>query len=286
VLSGCEPVRVGGIHAAVGGTGPPLLLLHGYPQTHAMWHRLTPALLPQFTVVASDLRGYGDSDKPPPTADHAPYSKRAQAAAQLELMAHLGFERFSIVGHDRGARVAHRLARDRPDAVERLALLDIVPTAHLYANVTRAVAENYFHWFFLTLPHPFPEQLIDADAAYWLDAMLGRFGGGAAVFDEHAVAEYRRCFADPATISATCEDYRAGATIDLEHDAADPRAIDCPLLVLWGRDGRLPRMFDVLETWRASGTDVRGAAIPGGHFLPEESPTETLAELLAFLPAG
>jgi haloacetate dehalogenase len=224
LLPGFSPRRIATsgaqIHCVVGGSGPPLLLLHGYPQTHVMWHRIAPRLAQSFTVVCSDLRGYGDSAKPDGGARHVNYSKRAMAADQVELMRALGFARFRLAGHDRGARVAHRLCLDHPDAVEQVALLDISPTATMYARTDKAFATAYFHWFFLIQPFDFPETLIGANAVYILRRMLGGLGGGLASFDPRALAEYERCFADPATIHATCEDYRAAASIDLEHDAA------------------------------------------------------------------
>jgi len=274
-----------GIHCVVGGEGPPLLLLHGYPQTHVMWHRIAPRLAESFTVVCSDLRGYGDSTKPDGGAQHVNYSKRAMAADQVELMRALGFPRFRLAGHDRGARVAHRLCLDHPDAVERVAVLDISPTHTMYARTDKAFATAYFHWFFLIQPFNLPEKLIGADPVYVLRGMLGGLGGGLATFDPRAFAEYERCFTDPATIHATCEDYRAAASIDLEHDAADiaaGRKVTCPLLALWGEKGVVHRLFDPLRDWGAVATDVRGTSLPAGHFLAEELPDETLAELQAF----
>ena len=273
------------IHCVVGGSGPPLLLLHGYPQTHVMWHRIAPRLAQSFTVVCSDLRGYGDSAKPDGGAHHVNYSKRAMAADQVELMRALGFARFRLAGHDRGARVAHRLCLDHPDAVERVALLDISPTATMYARTDKAFATAYFHWFFLIQPFDLPEKMIGSNAVYLLRRMLGGLGGGLASFDPRALAEYERCFADPATIHATCEDYRAASSIDLEHDAADNaagRKVTCPLLALWGEKGVVHRLFDPLRDWGAVATDVRGKALPAGHFLAEEAPAETLSELRAF----
>jgi haloacetate dehalogenase len=281
-------VEVGGgaICARVGGSGPPLLLLHGYPQTHVMWHRVAPALARRLTVVCADLRGYGDSVKPPSDATHAAYAKRATALDMVELMAALGFERFAVAGHDRGGRVTHRLCLDHPDRVTRAAVLDIVPTATIFAATDQAIATGYYHWFFLIQPEPLPERLIGADPIFYLRTKLGQWSGGrsAGFVAPEAMAEYERCFADPATIHATCEDYRAAATIDLAHDAADADArIACPLLVLWGERGLMHRHFDVLASWRAKAAGpVEGRAVPCGHFLPEEAPAETLAELDAF----
>jgi haloacetate dehalogenase len=263
-----------------GGSGPPLLLLHGHPQTHAMWHLIAPRLAQDFTVVAADLRGYGDSAKPPTAPDHAPYSKRAMARDQVAVMRALGFERFHVAGHDRGGRVAYRMALDHPGRVLKLAVLDILPTWEHFRRTDKAFALGYWHWFFLAQPHDLPERLIasDPDAFY-----LRR---GASMFAPEALAEYRRCFRDPATIHAMCEDYRAGATIDCAVDEADRaagRRIACPVLALWGRRGFLHGHYDVAAIWRdwAAGP-VEGQAIDCGHYLPEEAPDETYAALHAF----
>ena len=275
------------IALACGGSGPPLLLLHGYPQTHAMWHRIAPALARRYTVVCADLRGYGDSSKPPSDASHATYSKRAMAADMVAAMRALGHPRFRLVGHDRGGRVAHRLAVDHRDAVEKVAVLDIAPTLAMYAKTDRAFATAYYHWFFLIQPFDLPERMIGADPVAYLRTKIGGWGsGGTAFFDPRALAEYERCFSDPATIHATCEDYRAAASIDLEHDAADRaagRRVRCPLLALWGERGVVHRLFDPLAEWRAVADDVRGRPLPCGHYLAEEAPDATLAELEAFL---
>ena len=272
------------IHARVGGSGPPLLLLHGYPQSHLMWRRIAPALAAHFTVVAADLRGYGDSAKPPGGADHAAYAKRAMAQDQVELMAALGFPRFQLVGHDRGGRVAHRLALDHPQALARLAVLDIAPTATMYAATDRRFATAYYHWFFLIQPFDLPERLIGGDPDYYIERILGGWGRRGGAIEDTVLAEYKRCFRDPAAIHASCEDYRAAAGIDLAHDAADgARRIACPLLVLWGADGVVGRLFDPLAAWREKAADARGQALAGGHFLAEETPEATLAALLDFL---
>ena len=278
------------IHCIVGGAGPPLLLLHGYPQTHAMWHRIAPALAREFTVVCPDLRGYGDSGKPSSDATHTAYGKRAMAQDMVEVMRELGFPRFRLAGHDRGGRVAHRLCVDHPDAVERVAILDISPTRAMYAQTNQAFATAYYHWFFLIQPFDLPEKLIGADPLYYLHKKIGAWSGGLALFDPRALAEYERCFADPAMVHASCEDYRAAASIDLEHDDADVaagRKVTCPLLVLWGDQGVVNRLFDPVRDWRAVAGDVRGKALPSGHFLAEEAPEETLRELRLFflLPA-
>jgi haloacetate dehalogenase len=264
---------------------PPLLLVHGFPQTHAMWHRVAPTLARRFALVLPDLRGYGDSDKPPSDASHAAYSKRAMAADMVALMHGLGFERFAVCGHDRGGRMAHRMALDHPRAVERLMLLDISPTLTMYERTDMAFARAYYHWFFLIQPEPLPEKLIGADPVFYLRAKLGGWGShGLEIFDPRALAEYERCVADPATIHAMCEDYRAAASIDLEHDRADSRArIACPLRVLWGERGVVHRLFSPVDDWRAKASGaVSGRATPGGHYIAEETPELLVEEMLAF----
>ncbi len=290
MLDGFDQTRIATSGAEINlrkaGSGPPLLLLHGYPQTHVMWHKIAPRLAESFTVVLSDLRGYGDSAKPPGGADHAAYSKRAMAQDQVEVMAALGFERFAVVGHDRGARVTHRMALDHPERVTKAAVLDIAPTLYMYEHTDMAFASAYYHWFFLIQPYDFPERLIGGDPDYYMDKKIEAWRkiGGVSAFPEEALAEYKRCFRDPATIHAICEDYRAAAGIDLEHDRADlERKIACPLLVLWGAEGVIERTYDTLAVWRARAGEVSGRALPCGHFLPEEAPEETLAELEAFL---
>lgn len=276
------------LHAAVAGSGPPLLLLHGYPQTHVMWHRVAPALAEEFTVVTADLRGYGDSAKPRDDERHEMYSKRLMAADQVGLMARLGFDRFAVAGHDRGARVAHRMCLDHPNAVSAAAMLDIVPTRHTFATVDRAMALAYYHWFFLAQPEDLPERLVGADPEFYLRSKLAAWGGGDAVFDERAVSEYVRCFSDPAAVHASCADYRAASTIDLEHDEASVRAgesVGCPLLVLWGSRGFVGGHYDVLDIWRDYAADVRGHAVECGHFLPEEQPSVTTTALREFFAA-
>ena len=272
------------IRAGVAGSGPPVLLLHGYPQTQVMWHAVAPLLASGHTVVTADLRGYGDSAKPAAGADHAGYAKRAMAADQVGLMDRLGFDRFAVVGHDRGARVAHRLCLDHPERVAAAALLDVVPTRYALATVDRSMAEAYFHWFFMAQPADLPERLIGGDPEFWLRSCLERWSGPGAQFDERAVAEYLRFFGDPAAIRATCEDYRAAATVDQEHDVVSAgELIRCPLLVLWGAHGFVGRQYDVLRVWRRYASDVRGSAVDGGHFVPEERPAETAAALRDFL---
>jgi haloacetate dehalogenase len=271
------------IRCAVGGSGPPLLLLHGYPQTHAIWHKIAPALAHRFTVVCADLRGYGDSSKPASDPQHAAYSKRAMAQDMVELMRDLGHSRFLLAGHDRGGRVAHRLCLDHPDAVVRVAVLDISPTSVMYGKTNQAFATAYYHWFFLIQPFDLPERLIGADPIYYLHRKLGSWGSGTEHFDPRAMTEHERCFRDPATIHATCEDYRAAAAIDLEHDAQDAdRRVTCPLLVLWGEKGVVHRFFKPVEDWRSVADDVRGKSLPCGHYLAEEEPHATLFELKSF----
>ncbi len=278
-----EGVTIAGV---IGGAGPPLLLLHGHPQTHAIWHKLAPTLAQHFTVVACDLRGYGDSSKPSGSADHGNYSKRSMAADMLTVMRQLGFERFRVMAHDRGARVAHRLAADHPQAVERLVLLDIAPTLAMYEQTTEAFARAYWHWFFLIQPAPLPERLIEADPSAYLRDVMGRRSAGLAPFDPRGLAEYARCLALPGTAHGICEDYRAAAGIDLEHDRHDRdagRRIDMPLLALWGAQGVVARCFDPLAEWRKVAAQVEGEALDCGHYIPEEAPSALLARALPFL---
>jgi haloacetate dehalogenase len=283
-----ERVHVGAVDIAcvVGGSGPPLLLLHGFPQTHLIWHRVAPRLAERFTVVAADLRGYGDSSKPAGDGAHTVYAKRAMAADQVGLMRQLGFEHFDLVAHDRGARVAHRLAVDHPAAVRRLVLLDIAPTLAMYEQTTEAFARAYWHWFFLIQPAPLPERLMQADPGAFLRDLMGARHAGMSVFDPGALAEYTRCLALPGAAHAMCEDYRSAASIDLEHDRADRAAglrLTQPLRVLWGEHGVVQRCFKPLDDWRRVAVDVSGTTLPCGHYLPEEAPEPLLAELLAFL---
>ncbi|WP_232666345.1 alpha/beta fold hydrolase [Pseudonocardia sp. TRM90224] len=269
-----------------GGSGPPVLLLHGFPQSSAMWHPIAPQLAEHHTVVAPDLRGYGSSSRPPEGDDHSGFSFRAMAQDQVTVMRELGHERFAVVGHDRGARVGHRMALDHPDAVERLAVLDILPTLHVYSNVDRDLATGYYHWFFFIQPFDLPERLISAEPMYYLHKLLGGWGGSLDVFAPDALAEYERAFADPAVRHAMLEDYRAGASIDLEHDRADEgRLLDMPVLSMWGSRGIVGRNGgdEVLAVWRTRAADVRGASVDTGHFLVEEAPEATLAHLRPFL---
>ncbi len=292
MLDGFDRTRISTSGAEINvrkaGSGPPLLLLHGYPQTHVMWHKIAPRLAERFTVVLTDLRGYGDSAKPPSTDDHAPYSKRAMARDQVEVMAALGFERFAVAGHDRGARVTHRMALDHRERVTKAAVLDVVPTYEIFARVDRDLAQAYFHWFLMLQPEPLAERLIGADPPYYLRWILEHWCGTPGAVTKQAYAEYERCFSNPQTIHATCEDYRA-VEVDLIQDAADlKRKVACPLLVLWGAKGTTHPgwpavLFDIMAIWNDRAADVRGKPLDCGHFLPEEAPEETLTELLAFL---
>lgn len=268
---------------AIAGDGPPLLLLHGHPQTHVTWRKIAPALARRFTVVAADLRGYGDSSKPEGGQDHLNYSKRLMANDQVELMRALGHDRFFAVGHDRGGRVAHRMALDHADAIAKLALFDIAPTATMYARTDKAFATRYFWWFFLIQPYPLPERLIDADPEFFLRRHIDGQNKIAGATEPEAFAEYLRCYRDPMTRHAICEDYRAAAGIDLAHDEADKdKRITAPLLALWGGRGTVGALYDVLETWREKALNVRGRALDCGHTLQEERPDEVLDELFAF----
>jgi haloacetate dehalogenase len=272
------------IRFAVAGSGPALLLVHGHPQTHVTWRKVAPQLAQQYTVVTPDLRGYGDSSKPDGGDQHVNYSKRAMAADLVVLMEALGLPRFAVVGHDRGGRVAHRMALDYPDHVTRLALFDIAPTATMYARTDQAFATRYFWWFFLIQPYPLPERLIDADPEFFLRTHIDGQNKVANATEPAAFAEYLRCYLDPRTRHAICEDYRAAAGIDLVHDAADRDArLHMPVLALWGALGTVGALYDVLATWREKATDVRGRALECGHTLQEECPAQVLAELHQFL---
>ncbi|RAP60978.1 alpha/beta hydrolase [Achromobacter sp. HZ01] len=273
------------IAARIDGSGPPLLLLHGHPQTHAIWHRVWPELTRHRTCVAADLRGYGDSDKPPASAGHAAHSKRAMAADMAGLMLALGHARFEVLAHDRGARVAHRLALDHAAAVRRMMLLDIAPTLDMYEGTTRAFAQAYFHWFWLIQPAPLPETMIERDPVFYLRSVMGGRPGGLAHFSKEAMAEYERAARLPGWATGICEDYRASATLDLEHDRAGRKAgerLTQPLRVLWGERGAVGRNFDVLGLWRAVADDVSGGPLPGAHYLAEECPEALMAQVRAF----
>ncbi len=274
-----ERVKTSGaeLHAVIGGSGPPLLLIHGAPLTHLSWFKVAPELAKKYTVVAADLRGYGDSSKPPDGEQHVNYSKRAMALDQVELMKHFGFDRFAVVGHDRGGRVGHRLALDHPQVVTRMSVLDIVPTQYLYAHTTRAFVEAYFHWFLYIRPAPFPEDILNQQV------QAGTFSRGGL---PELRDEYARVYRDPANVHGMCEDYRASAGIDITYDEADIKAgkkVACPLHVLWASDGAMGRMYDVLGIWKDHGTKVTGKGLTGGHNLQEGNPAGVLAELLPFL---
>lgn len=281
------------IFARIGGSGPPLLLLHGYPQSHACWHKIAPGLAEAFTLVLPDLRGYGASSCPPPDQDHHVYAKRAMAQDMVEVMAALGFERFHLVGHDRGGRVAYRLALDHGERVERLAVLDIVPTAEVWSGFDAEDARGKFHWTFLAQAAPLPEAMIQASPVVWHEALLARWSasGGLSHFAPQALAHYRAFFTEPERIQAMCEDYRAGATIDRDLDEADRQAgrrIGCPTLAIWGGGRAIGTVSNAspLDIWRSWCPQVTGEALPCGHFLAEEAPDETLAALLRFLQAA
>jgi haloacetate dehalogenase len=272
------------IHARVGGAGPPLLLLHGNPLTHVSWHKIAPRLAEKFTVVATDLRGYGDSSKPPGGERSVGYSFRAMATDQVEVMRQLQFTRWRVAGHDRGGRVAHRMALDFPQSVEKIAFLDIVPTHHLLNNIKRQWAVDSYHWFFMAQPHDYPEKMIEAYGfERYIRRKLDKKGVGMSGFTSDALAEYIRC-CNAENIHAVCEDYRAAVGVDLEHDAADLHVkLTMPALVLWGERSHVNRSYKPIEAWSERALDVRGRMLPCGHYPAEQAPDETLAELLAFL---
>ncbi len=277
-----------GIHAVVGGSGPPLLLLHGYPQSHVIWHRVAPALAARFTVVATDLRGYGRSDKPASLPDHSTYSKRAMALDQVAVMRHLGFSRFGICGHDRGARVAHRLALDHPDTVTRLMLLDVSPTLAMYEQTSMDFACSYWWWFWLIQSAPFPETMVAAAPEVFLRKKIGWGHAGLTPFTDETYAAYLSHVSNPATMHAMCEDYRAAASIDLVHDRADRdagRVVQCPVRALWGEFGTVHRCFQPLDDWHRVARDVSGKTLPSGHYIPEEAPDALIVEIERFFGA-
>ena len=274
------------INLVSGGNGPPLLLIHGYPQTHLMWRKVAPRLASEFTVVVPDLRGYGDSSKPPAGADFAAYSKRALAQDQVEVMAALGFDRFAVAGHDRGARVTHRLLRDHGDKITRASLLDIVPTLYRFETIDQKSATGSFHWFFLIQGRGFPERLIGAESEFFLRHMFGTLLRDQGAIEPAAFAEYLRCFQNPETIRATCDEYRAGASIDLVHDRADlARKVAMPLLILWGAHSGQGSGYDLLKVWRDHADNVSGHGIESGHFIPEEQPDQVHEALRGFFTA-
>ena len=274
------------IKVRTGGSGPPLLLLHGHPQTHVIWHRIAPILAKTHTVVMTDLRGYGDSSKPQGDPDHGNYAKRTMALDQLAVMQHLGFNAFDVLAHDRGARVAHRLALDHPQAVHRMVLLDIAPTLAMYGQTSEAFARAYWHWFFLIQPAPMPERLIQADPGAYVREVMGRRSAGLTPFDPRAIEEYARCLALPGAAHCLCEDYRASAGIDLIHDRTDienQNNLKMPLLILWGRDGVVNQCFKPLEEWQKVAINVQGQALPCGHYIAEEAPELLLKHVQDFL---
>lgn len=273
------------LHTRRGGQGPALMLLHGHPQTQAMWHRVADSLAQRFTVVMMDLRGYGDSDRPAPDPQHLSHSRRAMALDAVAVMQHHGFDRFQVLAHDRGARVAHRLAADHGERVERLMLLDIAPTLAMYEHTGEAFARAYWHWFFLIQPPPLPEALIESDPVRYLRQVMGKRHAGLAAFAPEALAEYERCIARPGSAQSICEDYRASAGVDLEHDRSDVQAqrlLSQPLRVLWGDKGAVGANFDVLGLWRERAVSVTGRALPCGHYIAEEAPALLLQEAFEF----
>ena len=283
-----ELIEVNGVKIMTrkGGSGTPLLLLHGHPQTHAIWHRVAQQLAESHTVVMTDLRGYGDSSKPQGSHDHLNYSKRVMALDQIEVMRHFGYAQFDVLAHDRGARVAHRLALDHPKAVKRLVLLDIAPTLAMYEKTSNQFARSYWHWFFLIQPAPLPERLIEADPAAYVRDVLGRRSAGLAPFDPRALAEYVRCLELPGTAHGLCEDYRASASIDLVHDQLDidkKNFLQQAVLVLWGEQGVVNQCFEPLKEWSKLAVNVKGHALPCGHYIPEEAPELLLNQVQSFL---
>lgn len=286
-----EHVAISGgrIRLRRGGKGPPLLLLHGNPQTHAMWHKVAPQLAERFSLILPDLRGYGGSFKPPVTIDHAPYAKKEMAQDLVEVMEHFGHRKFFVAAHDRGARVAHRLALDHPERVQKLALMDIIPTLEHFERADMTMAMGYYHWFWFAQPHPFPENVISAAPEAWWRAHTSREPKPPDFFDREALADYMAAIHDPEMIRGMCEDYRAAATIDLQHDRASRAAgkkIQCPVLALWGRKAKIEAWYDALGVWKQyCANAVTGSPVDAGHYLAEEAPAEVLAQLSAFFSA-
>ena len=280
-----KKILVGGINInfKIGGEGEPLLLLHGYPQTHVLWRKLAPLFAKHYTVICSDLRGYGDSDKPKSDDMHSTYSKKSMAFDQNELMKKLGFDKYYLVGHDRGGRVAHRMAVDYQENIKKLSVLDIVPTSHVFDNTSALLARRYYHWFFLIQTFPHPETMIGKDPEYYIRSKLKMWGSNNDYLTEDIINEYLRCFT-PETIHASCEDYRAGASIDLVHHKEDAgKKIICPLQVLWGVKATVEELYDPIKVWKDWADNVEGESIDCGHFLPEEKPIETYESIYKFL---
>jgi haloacetate dehalogenase len=272
------------INVITKGQGEPVLLLHGYPQTMACWHQIAPELAKHYTVVCADLRGYGGSSKPKGLPDHSNYSKRAMALDMVEVMDKLGYQRFHLVGHDRGGRVAHRLAKDHGARVQTVTVLDISPTLKMFESTDIRFATAYYHWFQMLQPAPLPEKMLQGIVPFNLIGMIGRSEPDLSAFDKRALAEYVKAFKDPKTVHASCEDYRAAGTIDLEHDRKDRRRkLKMPLLTIWGKRGVIQKLFDCVNDWREVASDVRGKALDCGHFVPEEKPAETLQEIRLFI---
>lgn len=280
-----EKINANGIeiNTVHGGKGEPLLLIHGYPQTHVMWHKVAPKLAEKFYVVCPDLRGYGDSSKPKGLPDHSNYSKRTMGKDMIEVMKYLGFDNFIAAGHDRGGRTLHRMCLDYPQKIKKACVMDIAPTYHMFKTANQNFATGYYHWFFLIQPDGLPEKMIGEDPEYYLKEKLMRWSGENKNFDPEAVKEYVRCFSDPSAIHGSCEDYKAAASIDLQHDEEDmDKRITCPLLVLWGNQGFVHRTYDVIETWKERAENVTGKSLDCGHFVPEECPEDTYNELINF----
>ena len=272
------------INYKIGGKGYPILMLHGYPQTHIMWRKVAPILSQNYTVICSDLRGYGDSDKPSSDVIHRNYSKKEMAKDQAELMELLGFKKYIVVGHDRGARVAHRMGLDYKDKIDKIVLMDIVPTNHVFETADMTLATRYYHWFFLIQKSPFPEKLIEKDPEFYLRSKLFMWGLNEQYMSEDVITEYLRCFSNPDTIRASCEDYRAGATIDMEdHNNDYDKKIECPLLILWGKKGTVEELYDPIEVWNEWAKNVQGFSLDCGHFIPEERPEETIHYIKNFI---
>jgi haloacetate dehalogenase len=279
-----DVIEVNGVNInyKIGGKGEPLLLLHGYPQSHVLWRKIAPLFAENYTVICSDLRGYGDSDKPQSDKKHLTYSKKTMGLDQNELMKKLGFNEYFLVGHDRGGRVAHRMAIDFKENIKKISVLDIVPTSHVFKNTNAILAKRYYHWFFLIQSYPLPETMIGNDPEYYIRSKLQMWGANNEYLTEEIIQEYLRCFTTE-TIQASCEDYRAGASIDLVHHEEDfDKKISCPLQVLWGSKATIEELYDPIKVWKEWALNVEGQSIDCGHFLPEESPVETYNAIINF----